>query len=269
MTNIRPPYSANEVEWKNTSSKLTELVKEAKIAYKKKGLIHILKTGFLMIIEYIQLYYFRQFHNNDKFILDGKAYNYYFHPRIAKTGPSWKNERAVTIPIIWNVIQEYRSKGKNVLEMGNVLSYTFKVDHDIVDKYEISDGVINEDIVDFNPNKKYDLIVSVLSLQSVGWDEVPQDPPKILRAIEHLKRMLSSDGKIIIAVGWGWNQYFDNLLFEKTFEFEKQLYLKKENGYRWIQVENIDGIVESKYNEKIPTATAIIIGTIENKDILK
>jgi hypothetical protein len=268
MDNIRPPYSAAKVEWKNTPSKLSEFIKEAKIAYKKKGLFHVLKTGLLMIIEYFQLWYYKGFRSKDKFSLDGKEYNYYFHARIAKTGPSWKNERAVTIPIIWNVVQEYRTKGKNVLEMGNVLSYTFKVDHDIVDKYEISDGVINKDIADFQPNKQYDLIVSVLSLQSVGWDEVPQDPPKILKAIDNLKRMLSPDGKIIIAVGWGWNQYFDNLLLQKKFIFDKQAYLKKENSTRWVEVNTIDNIKNSKYDEKIPTATAIIVGTIENKGIL-
>jgi hypothetical protein len=52
-----------------------------------------------------------------------------------------------------------------------VLSYYFKVDHDILDKYEIIDGVINEDVVDFNPLKRYDLIISILSLPSVGWYE--------------------------------------------------------------------------------------------------
>ncbi len=263
MENITPPYRPNKVEWNNTSSKLSELIKEAKESYKKKGFFHVLKTGFLMIIEYFQLKYYKNYHSNDTFQLDGKEYKYYFHARIAKTGPSWKNERAVTIPIIWGIIEEYRSKGKNVLEIGNVLSYTFKVDHDIVDKYEISDGVINEDIADFQPNKQYDLIVSVLSLHHVGWDEVPHDPPKILKAIDNLKRILSPSGKILIAVDWDYNKYFDNLLLEKKFQFDKQVYLKKENGHIWTEVPSIEDIKNSKFDAKTPTATAIIIGTIE------
>ncbi len=149
--------------------------------------------------------------------------------------------------------------------MGNVLSYTLKVDHDIVDKYEISNGVINEDIADFQPNKQYDLIVSALSLHHVGWDEVPRDPPKILKAIDNLKRILSPDGKIIVAVSWDYNQYFDNLLLQKKFIFDKQVYWKKENNIKWIEVNTIDDIKNSKYDEKIPTATAIVVGTIENK----
>ena len=51
MENTRPPYSPNKIEWNNTSSKLSELMKEAKESYRKKGFFHVLKTGFLMIIE--------------------------------------------------------------------------------------------------------------------------------------------------------------------------------------------------------------------------
>ena len=72
MDNIRPPYSAVKVEWKNTSSKLSEFIKEAKVAYKKKGLLHVLKTGLLMIMEYFQLWYYKGFHSNDKFQLRWK-----------------------------------------------------------------------------------------------------------------------------------------------------------------------------------------------------
>ena len=56
------------------------------------------------------------------------------------------------------------------------------------DMHEIIDGVINEDVVDFNPSKPYDLITSIFTLQSVGLDESPREPAKILRAMENLKK---------------------------------------------------------------------------------
>ena len=34
---------------------------------------------------------------------------------------------------------------------------------------------------------KYDLIVTISTLEHVGWDEEPRDPSKVLRAIENLK----------------------------------------------------------------------------------
>jgi hypothetical protein len=38
----------------------------------------------------------------------------------------------------------------------------------VLDKYEQAPGVINEDVVSFSPPQKYDLIVSVSTLEHVG-----------------------------------------------------------------------------------------------------
>ncbi len=63
----------------------------------------------------------------------------------------WRNERAVEIPLALSEIHSCQ-KG-NILEVGNVLSQYFPFKHDIVDKYEKAEGVINEDIVNFKPKK--------------------------------------------------------------------------------------------------------------------
>ena len=47
----------------------------------------------------------------------------------------------------------------------------FPADHEIVDKYEKGDGIVNEDIVNFRPGKKYDLIVSISTLEHISWNE--------------------------------------------------------------------------------------------------
>lgn len=94
--------------------------------------------------------------------------------------------------------------------MGNVLSNYFSVNHDIVDKYEKSYGVINHDIVDFNPDKKYDLIVSILTLEHVGWDEIPKEPTKILSAIKNMIALLEPEGKIVVTLPLGYNPEMDD-----------------------------------------------------------
>ena len=43
--------------------------------------------------------------------------------------------------------------------------------HDVLDKYEKGNNVINDDVVSFSTEVKYDLIVSVSTLEHVGWDE--------------------------------------------------------------------------------------------------
>jgi hypothetical protein len=143
-----------------------------------------------------------------------------------------------------------------------MLSYYFKVDYDILDKYEIVDGVINEDVVDFNPSKRYDLIVSPLSLMSVGWDEDPQDPNKVLYAINNLKGLLTPGGQIVVALGLGHNLGMDNLLKSGELRFDKHYYLKRISGYRWKEVHGLD-LDKVKFDDHIPTANEVIIGVID------
>ena len=96
------------------------------------------------------------------------------------------------IPIAWQKVLEYQAQGRNILEIGNMMSYVYKIGHDVLDKYEIINGVINEDIADFHPNSKYDFIFSLMTLQYVGWYESPREPLKIVRVMENLKNILSS-----------------------------------------------------------------------------
>jgi hypothetical protein len=113
--------------------------------------------------------YYRIFRSKETFEFQGNAYHYLFNAYC----PTWKNERAAILPIAWNILQKYRQQKKRILEVGNVLSYVFEVDHDILDKYEITGGVINEDVVDFNPSKRYDLItMGWLQRNSTGHQEI-------------------------------------------------------------------------------------------------
>src|SRR5579872_7186960 len=70
----------------------------------------------------------------------GKTYLYFWH----RYNATWRNERAVEIPIAREFIAQ--SRGGNVLEVGNVLSHYGPVQHDVLDKYEKAEGVINEDV---------------------------------------------------------------------------------------------------------------------------
>jgi cyclopropane fatty-acyl-phospholipid synthase-like methyltransferase len=133
------------------------------------------------------------------------------------------------------------------LEVGNVLSHYYPVHHDIVDKYEKAPGVTNVDIRNFDTPKDYDLIVSISTIEHVGYDEAefekapgddeaplkaqeskdsksPEEPVSI--AIENLKSHLSQAGKIVITVPLGYNPALDRLLKEKKI-FTDIRYLKR------------------------------------------
>ena len=110
------------------------ILSKAVQAYKREGLFYVTNAGiekaWNLAKNYCTLGYYRTFKSAETFHFRGKLYNYLFH--IYST--SWKNERAVVIPIVWDV-GAYQERNKNILEVGNVLSYVYEINHDILDKY--------------------------------------------------------------------------------------------------------------------------------------
>lgn len=191
------------------------------------------------------------------FKFQGKRYNYFYH----RYNNTWKNERAIEIPIIREIVKKYRHK--NVLEVGNVLSYYFSINHDILDKYEIRDDVINLDVVDYHPNKIYDLIISISTLEHIGWDETPKNPLKVIKALENLKSLLTSEGKIVVTLPLGYNKNLDKLLKLNKIQFSERFCLKRNyeiNKWREVTWEELSNI---KYNFHYYHAYGLIIGIIE------
>lgn len=192
-----------------------------------------------------------------KFIFNNKKYDYFCN----RYNLTWTNERAVEIPIVADWIRE-RKNGK-FLEIGNVLSHYFKTENDVVDKYEKSEGVINKDVVNFKPKKKYNLIASISTLEHVGWDEDKKDSRKILKAINNLKKnCLAPNGSMIITMPLGYNEHLTELLRNKSIPFKEGYYLKRiSRTNKWKQVgwENVKDI---KYDFKSCRANAILIGII-------
>jgi hypothetical protein len=239
-------------------------ISKARKAYEREGLTYLLRTGFEMSLGYFLVHYYKTFRSNDTFEFQGTTYKYFFHAYCT----TWRNERTVAVPIIWNLVRRFEEQNKEILEVGNVLSYYYKVSHDILDKYEIMDGVINEDVVDFKPSKQYDLIVSIVTLELVGWSETSKEPAKIIRAFENLKSLLSPGGQLIVVMGLGLNDQFDRSLENKEIEFTGQSFMKHLKGYEW-QEATLEDVKDVKYDKTVPTANAIIIGTMERKKFMK
>ena len=255
--------------------KMTKLISKAKEAYKREGFYYVIHSGIKLIYNLT----FKKSYNfiycksliymkpPGTFTLLGQTYRYFYHPY----NTTWKNERAVEVPIILEKIQAH--PGSRILEVGNVLSHYVHFQHDIVDKYDKSDGVINQDVVDFQPaeneNDKYDLIVSISTIEHVGWGETPRDPKKIPRALENLTtKCLASGGEIVVTLPIGYNTYLDKLLKEDKIRFTESYYLKRiSNDNKWIQV--VGGgaeIREAKYGTPFPYANALVIGVIKRTE---
>jgi SAM-dependent methyltransferase len=238
------------------------LFSQAKWAYSRRGLKYVAGAGIKMAMEVpsnlFWFWYYRKFKATESFEFQGKRYHYLIH----RYNTTWKNERSVSIPIIWDIVEQYHKEGKSILELGNVLSYVFPVHHDILDKYEKARNIINQDIVDYTPRKRYDLIVSVLCLPCVGWDETPRDPGKIIRALANMKNLLRHGGRIVVALGLGYNSNLDSYLRKGKIRFDIQHYMKKISHYEWREV-SWEEVKDSKYDYSIPTANGLLIGINE------
>jgi hypothetical protein len=251
--------------------KITKLLSKAKEAYKREGFYYVIYSGGKLIYNltfkksYNFIYCKSLIYLNPPgtFTFQGRTYYYFYHPY----GTTWKNERAVEIPIILEKIQSYR--GGKILEVGNVLSHYVHFQHDIVDKYEKANGVINQDVVDFQPaeNEKYDLIVSISTIEHVGWDVTPRDSKKIPLALENLStRCLAPEGEIVVTLPIGYNTYLDKLLKEDKIRFTEQYYLKRiSEDNKWTQVGEGE-IREAKYGTPFPYANALVIGIIKRTE---
>lgn len=193
------------------------------------------------------------------FNFHGRGYRYFIH----RYNNTWLNERTIEIPIIWKLVKEYNPQ--EVLEIGNVLSHYFSVNHDIVDKYEKAGRIINQDAVSFNPGKQYRLIASISTLEHVGWDEKPRDPEKFLRAVENLRNLLSPGGQMVVTLPMGYNVYLDDLLKRGEKIFDRCHYLKRiSRDNRWTEVDWRD-IENAKYGQPFPFANAIVVGVAEKE----
>jgi hypothetical protein len=236
--------------------KLKKLLTKAKERYKERGICDCIRSAAMKIrnwITFIIQPYWYKISGPRTFTFQGKNYSYFYN----NYNRTWRNERAVEVPIIWEVVKQHA--GKNILEVGNVLSHYFPVDHDIVDKYEKANDVINQDVVDFNPDKKYDLVVSISTLEHVGWDENPKEPYRVLRAIENLKKLLASNGKIIATIPWGYNAELDILLQSKKISFTEMYCLKGTVPYnKWIETD-WSSIRPLQYDFSVSSAKALVI----------
>lgn len=234
---------------------------------RKKGIGYVCRAGSKKTVTRLknsfEYYYYRTFKSKRRFTFQNESYEYFYH----RYNVTWKNERAVEIPIARQIMKKYAHE--NTLEVGNVLSNYFPVNHDIVDKYEHAENVINQDAIDFQTEKKYDLIISISTLEHIGWDENPSDhkilhqPDKILHVIENLEKLLTQKGIMVITVPLGYNHDLDKLLRSSQVRFKRRFCLKRiSKDNRWTEVEWKD--MESiKYNSPFPAANGLLIGIVE------
>lgn len=188
---------------------------------------------------------------NRTFSLNGITYKYTVSPR------SYDNERSIEIPIVINFLKGKSSRNKiKVLEIGNVLNYYNIRGHDVLDKYEIYPGVINEDITQFNPIERYDIIISISTLEHVGQDEPVKEKEKVIKAIFNIKELLKQDGVALIAVPIGYNLTLDEFISHNQPFFASCTFMRRLTFYNKWRETNLQDAMNNKYAKKFPYGNA-------------
>jgi hypothetical protein len=163
------------------------------------------------------------------FALNGSRYRYFYH----RYNNTCETERCVEIPITRALLEGCRSR--DVLEIGNVLNHYEYFPHTVIDKYEIGDGVTNIDVQDFVAPQNYDAIVSISTMEHVGWDEEPLDSLKVLRCITRLQGMLNRDGKMLISFPVGHNATLDQAVVNANLGCDTLRGMKRGSFNNWVE----------------------------------
>jgi hypothetical protein len=226
---------------------------------RKRGIFFVIRLLVTVVCGY---YFYRIFKSNRVFLFQEKEYKYFYH----HYNVTWTSERSVEIPIIRSVLG--RCKNKRVLEVGNILSHYFPTSHDILDKYEEGKNVINQDVVDFQPTKKYDLIVSISTLEHIGWDEHllyrTREPQKTLRAFDNPKKCLTHNGEMWVTFPVGYNPHLDQMIDAGKIAFTKLLCMKRISADNaWVEAKWRD-VSNAQYDNPFISANGLAVGYFKN-----
>jgi hypothetical protein len=191
------------------------------------------------------------------FAFAGRGYRYHF----ARYNTTWHHERAIEIPVVWEVVRRYDPE--RVLEVGNVLPHYFKTSHMVVDKDESDPRVVNADVVEFTTDRRFDLILTISTLEHVGFDysEVGE-PEKVMLAIDHLRELLSAHGRMLVTLPVGYNPHLDELLRDGTLRFDRLLAAERVSpDNRWRET-TWEEIATARYGDPYRGANGLVIGII-------
>lgn len=175
---------------------------------------------------------------------------------------TWLNERGVEVPLALAAFEGHDPQ--RVLEVGNVLTHyrSAAQRHLVVDKYESAPGVLNADVVDVDPGRPLDLVLSVSTLEHVGFDEPEPDPDKPRRAVAHLASLLAPGGRLWATIPVGYNRGLDARLRAGEVGFTRLTALRRTSAdNRWTQVD-VDEVWDAGYDRLLATAHGIVVAEL-------
>ena len=184
------------------------------------------------------------------FALAGRERPLFFHPY----NETWQNERAVEVPLALEALD-----ASPVLEVGNVLGHYGRSGHVVVDKYERAPGVVNVDALDFAPAERFARIVSISTVEHMGFDEDVRDDGKPRRAVAHLRSLLAPGGQLLVTIPLGYNAAADALCAPEAGAFDEVAYLRRTGELEWAEA-TWPEVSGAPYGTPFPAANVVAVG---------
>jgi hypothetical protein len=176
------------------------------------------------------------------------------------------SERVIELPYVYTKYHDLikRRKKIKVLEVGNVLSHYFNVSnevgvstYDVIDKYERADNTINVDITKFRSRVGYDIIISISTLEHIGFDEEEKDDKKPLKALNRMISLLNPEGVLIATMPLGYNPTIDQMLSKGKIGFDETHFIRRVSRTNNWEETDLNTAKKYPYNLKYPCANAV------------
>lgn len=201
-------------------AELTRLVGRFGEVRRRWGMKGVLRRGGAKVIVFASYPVQRTRLGRRRFVFDGHLLPYFIHHYNA----TWRAERLIEIPIAQHFLRHHAGRG---LEVGNVLPHYLPTTHAVVDKYERAAGVLNLDVLDYRPPAPLDWIVTISTLEHVGWDETPREPEKLSRAVQHLRGLLAPTGVMLATCPRGFNSHLDHAIEDGSLHPTREFFLTR------------------------------------------
>ncbi|MFC1646684.1 hypothetical protein ACFL1A_00215 [Patescibacteria group bacterium] len=208
------------------------------------------------IIDYAAYFYYKIFRKNKFFVWKKRKYKYFYH----LYNRTVSSERVVEIPIATEFYRSYDPK--EILEVGNVLfHYGFK-GHDVIDKYEKGENVQNADIASIKLKKKYSGIVSVSTMEHVGYSYgEKKESPKFAKGVKNVLTFLKPKGKFLMTVPIFYNPAVSNAIINNRMPFQEEYFFVRTSfANDWKQVKKDRATKSATYDTHFANSNSLYIG---------
>jgi hypothetical protein len=208
------------------------------------GPAHVVQEGYRRIRIFLEFQLFRR-KGLPALLVDGKS----LQPVVHSYNLTWRNERAIEIALVGSFLHR---AAHPTLEVGNVVShYGFRPDV-VVDKFELGDGVLNVDVLDYVPPEPFGSILCISTLEHVGWDEAGYSGSNsyedlVTPTVQHLRSLLKPGGEFLVTCPLGFNPHIDALVSSGGLAPKTEHFFRRSRPGRWEQVTKEAALDHPKY----------------------